>query len=85
MEFPYHPNLAKLEAKSKIKNETENFKSKVFHLFPKIKIDSFDLKNDRQKMHDLTHLNKEGAQDVSFFLSPILKQNEKAIFIKVKY
>jgi hypothetical protein len=85
MEFPYHPNLAKLEAKSKIKKETEKFKQKVFHLYSKIKLDSLDLNNDRQKMHDLTHLNQEGAKEVSIFLSPILKQNEKARFIKVKY
>ena len=85
IEFPYHPNLAKLEAKSKIKSETEKFKQKILHLYPKIKMDSLDLNNDRQKMHDLTHLNQEGAKEVSIFLSPILKQNEQATFIKVKY
>ena len=84
IEFPYHPILNKIESKSDIKNKTNQFKKRVQQLYGKVKIDSIELNNDRQKMHDLTHLNEEGAREVSSYLASIIKQNEIATFITIK-
>ena len=74
IEFPFHPILKKIEDKSSVKINTQNFNKKVFKLFKKVIIDTIKLKNDKQIMHDLTHLNELGAKELTENLIKILNK-----------
>ena len=68
VDFPFHSILKKIEDKSPIKIKTQNFNKKIFKLFNKVIIDTIQMSNHKQKMHDLTHLNALGAKEVSRIL-----------------
>jgi hypothetical protein len=84
IEFPFHSILREIEDKSPIKVKTQNFNKRVIKLFDRINIDTFDLNNNKQKMHDLTHMNELGAKEVSESLFKIMNsisRKEKVDFL----
>ncbi len=76
LEFPFHPIVQKIEDKSPIKHETDEFKYKALSLFKEYKIDTIKIDNTKELMYDLTHLNETGAIEVSAKLGMQIHKND---------
>ena len=69
IEFPYHPILVDIESQSPIFHLTDRFFNKAILLSNNSSTYILDLDNEKQVMHDLTHLNKHGAELVTNFIA----------------
>lgn len=79
--FPYHKSLTKIESNSPIKSITDSYLESI-RINKSISIDTLFLKQGKENMHDLTHLNEYGAGQVSEYLSScIRKQGNQLIYI----
>ena len=83
IDSPYHSLLKAVENKSLIKKRTTDFSNYIINSSKKIKIDTFKLNTKRQVMHDLTHLNEFGAEQVSNYISKsIIKYERTTMYLK---
>jgi hypothetical protein len=76
IDFPYHELLNEIENNSPIKSQTDSFFKKIRTEANCIKIDCLNLKTEKQVMHDLTHLNCYGAEQVSEFIGEMIIKHE---------
>lgn len=82
VEFPYHYNLKKIEDESQIKNITEEFKYQIKNMFNDFAVDTIEIDKSGNIFKDLSHLNSNGAKDLSNKLGKnILKQEYTTIYI----
>jgi len=69
LDMPFHPVLNEIKDASLLGVAIDRFRSKILKRYNCLKIDTLILTSQVQKMHDLTHLNINGASEVSGFLS----------------
>ncbi|MCR9251488.1 MAG: hypothetical protein NXI20_13750 [bacterium] len=77
IDFPYHDLLNEIENNSPIKNKTDKFFEQIRTEAKSTRIDSLSLKNRKQVMYDLTHLNGYGAKQVSEFIGEMIGKPER--------
>lgn len=76
VDFPSHSLLKTIENKSLINKKMKSFSKWIINSSKKIEIDSLVLNTDKQVMHDLTHLNEFGAEQVSLYISKKMRKYE---------
>jgi len=84
LEFPYHPLLENIENNTLLKNETDKFKRNFISLIDNVIIDSITIESPNLMMHDLTHLNRNGADYVTKIIAQKINNYEKNYFIEIK-
>jgi hypothetical protein len=77
IELPYHKFVHPIENKSPIKQKTISFSNAARQLVKCQNVDTLKLDRSRQVMHDLTHLNEVGADQVSRYIGRDIKMNER--------
>lgn len=80
IDFPYHNLLQGIENDSPIKKHTDAFFEKIQIEADCESLDSLNIKVDKQVMHDLTHLNCYGAEQVSLFIGEKIKKHKRTAF-----
>ena len=79
VDFPYHKLLKKIVDISLVAHKTNEFSKSIINSSNKIKVDTLWLDNDKELMHDLTHLNNYGAKQVALYLSQKIKDYKGSI------
>lgn len=81
VEFPYHPKLAVIENRSRLKVETDRFEADVMSLLNIDHVDTLILNAGKNPMLDYSHFNVVGADFMSDYLSKSLlnAKNNKLI------
>ena len=84
IEFPYHPILNEIENRSAIRRHTNDMKAKVASLFQEFEIDSIQLNQEKNIFKDLSHLNINGARDLSNKLGKRIKNKKQTVLFVVR-
>ena len=84
LEFPYHPQLAKVERQSPVLPRTENFKERIASLFTEFKTDTIFLKINKNIFKDFSHLNQVGANILSKEMGEKMKEKKKTTLYIVR-
>lgn len=79
IEFPYDQLLNEIEIKSPIKKVTDKIKTKILNNLS-LKNEVVFLNNYKRVMYDLTHLNQNGAEQVSVFLAKKIKNKNSHFY-----
>lgn len=75
VEFPFHPMLSEVMSKSPLDKKTKDFNREILNLFNPHEIKNIQIHSSIRMMYDLTHLNENGAYEVTSRIFTIIKND----------
>ena len=76
IQFPFHPDLAKVLRNSQSKDEYDFFKERLYNMILGLRLDTITIKSTQRVMYDYTHLNQNGARVTTHFLANKFQQSK---------